>query len=124
MQKIFLVEDSPVVLKRLIELLGALTNTRVVGHAAGADEAIRGILSIRPDVVVMDLKLAQGTGFDVLIEVHSQAPGITFYMLSNFASEPYRRQAERLGARGFFDKSTDFEHVRDVLAQHAANLTQ
>ena len=109
---------------RLIELLGALPNARVVGHAAGAEEAIRGILSSRPDVVVMDLKLAQGTGFDVLIEVHSQAPGITFYMLSNFASEPYRRQAERLGARGFFDKTTDFERVRDVVAQRAASPTQ
>jgi DNA-binding NarL/FixJ family response regulator len=124
MQRIFLVEDSPLVLGRLIDLL-ALPNTRVVGHAAGADEAIRGILSTRPDVVVMDLKLSQGTGFDVLIEVHSQAPGITFYMLSNFASEPYRRQAERLGACGFFDKTTDFERVRDVVAQRAAaSLTQ
>jgi DNA-binding NarL/FixJ family response regulator len=122
MQKIFLVEDSPLVLGRLIDLL-ALPNTRVVGYAARADEAIRGILSTRPDVVVMDLKLAQGTGFDVLIEVHSQAPGIAFYMLSNFASEPYRRQAERLGACGFFDKTSDFERVRDVVAQRAANLT-
>ena len=124
MQKIFLVEDSPLVLMRLIELLEGLPNARIVGHAAGAEEAIRGILSTRPDVVVMDLKLAQGTGFDVLIEVHGKAPGVTFYMLSNFASQPYRRQAERLGARGFFDKTTDFERVRDVVAQRAASLTQ
>lgn len=124
MQKIFLVEDSPLILMRLIDLLGALPNARVVGHAAGADEAIRGILSSRPDVVVTDLKLAQGTGFDVLIEVQSQAPGTTFYMLSNFAQEAYRRQAERLGACGFFDKSTDFERVRDVVAQRAASLAQ
>jgi len=41
-------------------------------------------------------------------------------MLSNFASEPYRRHAERLGASGFFDKTTEFERVRDVLAQRAA----
>ena len=124
MQNVFLVEDSPLVLKRLIELLGGLPNTHIVGHAARADEAIRGILSSRPDVVVMDLKLAQGTGFDVLIEVHSQAPGTTFYMLSNFAQEAYRRQAERLGACGFFDKSTDFERVRDLVAQRAASLAQ
>jgi DNA-binding NarL/FixJ family response regulator len=123
MQKVFLVEDSPLVLERLIKLFGALPNARIAGHAAGADEAIRAILATQPDVVVMDLKLAQGTGFDVLIEVHSKAPGIAFYMLSNFASEPYRRQAERLGARGFFDKSSDFERLRDAIAQRAAPLT-
>jgi hypothetical protein len=36
-------------------------------------------------------------------------------MLSNFAAEPYRRHAERLGARGFFDKSTDLERLRSTL---------
>lgn len=120
MQKVFLVEDSPLVLERLTALLGALPNTRIVGHAAGADEAVRAILAAQPDVVVLDLKLAQGTGFDILIELHGKAPGIDLYMLSNFVSEPYRRQAERLGVRGFFDKSTDFERVREVIAQRAA----
>ena len=124
MQNVFLVEDSPLVLKRLIELLRGLPNTSIVGHAAGADEAIRAILAAHPDIVIMDLKLAQGTGFDVLIEVQSKAPGIAFYMLSNFAQGAYRRQAERLGACGFFDKTTDFERVRDVLAQRAASLAQ
>ena len=52
--------------------------------------------------------------------MHEREPGIEVYMLSNFASEPYRRHAERLGASGFFDKTTEFERVRDVLAQRAA----
>lgn len=122
MQKVFLVEDSPLVLERLAALLGAVPNTRIVGHAAGAEEAVRAILAAKPDVVVLDLKLAQGTGFDVLIELHDKAPGIDLYMLSNFSSEPYRRQAERLGALGFFDKSIEFEHVRDAIAQRAVQV--
>lgn len=122
MQKVFLVEDSPLVLERLTALLGAVPNTRIVGHAAGAEEAVRAILAAKPDVVVLDLKLAQGTGFDVLIELHDKAPGIDLYMLSNFSSEPYRRQAERLGARGFFDKSIEFEHVRNAIAQRAVQV--
>ena len=120
MQKVFLVEDSPLVLERLAELLGTLPGARIVGHASRADDAIREILATRPDVVVLDMKLAQGTGFDVLTELHDKAPGIAVYMLSNFAAEPYRRQAERLGARGFFDKTTDFERVRDAVAQRTA----
>ena len=107
-------------LERLIARLGALPNTQIIGYAAGAEESVRAILATRPDVVVLDFKLAQGTGFDVLIEVHDKAPGIDLYMLSNYCSEPYRRQAERLGARGFFDKTTQLEHVCEALADRAA----
>jgi DNA-binding NarL/FixJ family response regulator len=117
MQKVFIVEDSPPVLERLSALLGALPNTQIVGHAAGAEEAVRAIIAAQPDLVLLDLRLAQGTGFDVLIELHEKAPGIELYMLSNYASEPYRRQAERLGARGFFDKSGDMQRVRDAVAE-------
>ena len=115
MQTVFLVEDSAEVLKRLIALVEVVPNARVVGHAARADEAVRAILAARPDVVILDLKLAQGTGFDVLLELHGKTPDTAYYMLSNFAAEPYRRQAERLGARGFFDKSTDIERLRSTL---------
>ncbi len=120
MQKVFIVEDSALVLKRLTARIGALPHTQVVGHAARADEAVCAIVSEKPDVVVLDLKLAQGTGFDVLIELHDKAPGIDLYMLSNHSTGAYRRQAERLGARGFFDKTTQFEHIYEVLAERAA----
>lgn len=115
-QDIFIVEDSALVRERLLELLGELPETRVVGTAAGADEAIRDILADRPDVVLLDLRLAQGSGFDVLRALHEAAPEIDVYMLSSFATEPYRRLAARLGARDFFDKSTEFGRVRDTLA--------
>ena len=48
-----------------------------------------------------------------------RAPQIDFYMLSNFSSEPYRQLASRLGARGFFDKSSEFQHVRDLITARA-----
>ncbi len=119
--RIFLVEDSSLVVVRLTGLLGALPNARVVGHANRADEAVRAILAVAPDVVLVDLKLAQGTGFDVLIEMHEKAPEIACYMLSNNSSAPYRRQAEQLGARGFFDKSSEIGKLREVLAARAAD---
>jgi len=121
--KVFLVEDSPLLLQRLTGMLDAIPGVSIVGHASGVREAIAGIFGARPEVVVLDLKLAQGNGFDVLAAVHGREPGIDFYMLSNFASEPYRRHAERLGATGFFDKTTEFERVRETLAQRAAVAT-
>ena len=120
MQKIFLLEDSPLVLERFIARLATLPNTQIVGHAAGAEQGVRAVLAIRPDVVVLDLKLAQGTGFDVLIDLRDKAPGIDLYILSNYCSEPYRRRAERLGCRGFFDKTTQLERACAALADRAA----
>jgi DNA-binding NarL/FixJ family response regulator len=120
MQTVYVVEDSALVRERLIEMLDATPGTLVVGAAARADEAIRDILEERPDVVLLDLKLAQGSGFDVLRVVHERAPEVTVYMLSSFASDPYRQLAARLGAHDFFDKSSEFERVRDIIAARSA----
>ena len=118
---VFLVEDSAQVVRRLEEMLAAIEGVRTVGSAARADEAIREVLTLRPDAVLCDVSLAQGTGFDVLRALHEQAPEVEVYMLSNFATEPYRRIAARLGARDFFDKSTELERMRDAVAARAAS---
>ena len=118
--QIYLVEDSPLIRKRLEEMLASVPGTRIIGHASHADAAISDILAERPDVVVLDLSLAEGSGFDVLRAVHPQAPEVDFYMLTNFAADPYRQLAERLGARDFFDKSREFERVRETFANRAS----
>ena len=120
LMQVFLVEDSAPVRERLTEMLQDLPDTRVLGHAAEADGAIREILAAAPDVVLLDISLAAGSGFDVLRAVRPQAPQIDFYLLSNFAAFPYRQLAETLGARGFFDKAREFERVREVIAERAA----
>jgi len=117
--RVFVVEDSAVVCERLQAMLAGIEGMQAVGVAATARDAIDGIRRARPDVVVLDLRLAEGSGLDVLRALRAQDPAleaIDVYMLTNFAEAPYRRLAERLGVRGFFDKSTEFERVRDVLA--------
>jgi len=119
--EIFLVEDSPLLRTRFAEMLDAIPGASVVGEAERADLAIRDILALRPDVVVLDLSLAGGTsGFEVLRAVCREAPEIDVYMLSNFVAEPYRELAERLGARDFFDKTSDLERVRRIFTERAA----
>jgi len=117
--QILIIEDSQIVRARLVDLLGSIPGTSVAGEAASAHAEIREILEQRPEVVVLDLNLAEGSGFDVLRAVCRLAPEIEFYMLSNFAADPYRQLAKRLGARGFFDKSREFERVRELIAERA-----
>jgi DNA-binding NarL/FixJ family response regulator len=117
--QVFLVEDSIPVRERLVAMLQALPDTDVAGHANAADEAISGILAAQPDVVLLDISLASGSGFDVLRALQAQAPQIDVYMLSSFAAFPYRQLAETLGARGFFDKTQDMERLRELVAARA-----
>jgi DNA-binding NarL/FixJ family response regulator len=121
MSKVFLVEDSPLVLARLKDLLAG--TAEVVGEASTAPAAIAGILATRPDMVFVDLNLAEGSGFDVLRAVGPRLPQVNFYMLSNFAAFPYRQLAERLGAKDYFDKTKDFERLRELVARRDEPVT-
>ena len=118
--QIFIVDDSPLVRERLVDMLDALPGAQIVGEAGDAAAAIEQILASRPDLVLCDLNLGEGSGFDVLRAVRPRAPEVEFYMLSNISADPYRQLAGRLGARDFFDKSREFERMRGVIAQRAA----
>ena len=107
---------------RIATLLGAVEGLELVGYAADAPGAIAGILAERPDAVVLDIHLASGTGFDVLRAVHGRAPGIDVYMLSNFATLPYREHAASLGACDLFDKSLEFECLREALRRRVGAM--
>jgi len=113
--KVFLVEDSPLLRERVAAILDSIPGAQSVGHAAGAEEAIAGIERSQADVVVLDIQLEQGNGFDVLKALRKSAPQVQAFVLTNFANDAYRRKAQSLGARGFFDKSTEFDRLRDAL---------
>lgn len=113
--KVFLVEDSPLLRERLEKMLAAIPGTQTVGHAPTARGAIAGIEASRPDAVVLDIQLEEGNGFDVMRAVRPNQPKVGFYVLTNFAHEGYRRMAEKLGARGFFDKSKEIEALQAAL---------
>jgi DNA-binding NarL/FixJ family response regulator len=114
--KVFLVEDAPLLRERLAALITSIPGARVVGQAVGAEEALHGILAERPDVVVLDIHLAQGNGFDVLRGLRAAQFAPEIHVLTNYPLDGYRQTAKRLGARGFFDKSTEFDALRATLA--------
>jgi DNA-binding NarL/FixJ family response regulator len=117
--RVFVVEDSPLVCERL-EAMIAHSGAEPVGHAGEAATAIPAILKARPEMVILDVQLPDASGFDVLRAVHAQAPEIDVYMMSNFSATPYRALANRLGARDFFDKSSEFGRMRAVIERRVA----
>lgn len=116
---IFIVEDSSAVLERLIDLVGEVPEMQMVGDARNYDEAVSGILSTRPDVAILDIKLAndRGSGIDVLQRVKSELPRLKAIMLSNYATPQHLRASADAGAEFFLDKSADFERISGILEQ-------
>jgi DNA-binding NarL/FixJ family response regulator len=114
--KVFLVEDAPLLRERLEALIAAIAGASVVGHASGAREAVAGILAARPDVVVLDIHLAEGNGFDVMRALRAAQFAPEIHVLTNYPLDGYRAAALRLGARGFFDKSSEIPQLREALA--------
>ena len=117
--RVFVVEDSALIRERL-ETMIVEAGAVAAGYAIGVAAAIHAILQGRPDLVILDVQLADGTGFDVLRALRKQAPEIDVYLFSNFAADPYRQLAGTLGAKGFFDKSREFGRMGEIVAQRAS----
>lgn len=117
--KVFLVENSLLVRDRLRALVQAVRGVEMVGEAASAKEALDGIAATGADTVVLDLHLDGGSGLEVLRALQQRAPPVAVYVLTSFASDVYRRAAQRLGARGFFDKSGEIPRLLQALSENS-----
>jgi DNA-binding NarL/FixJ family response regulator len=118
---VFIVEDSPAIRARLVELLNSIDDVHVVGEADTPSSAVKGIFETQPDCVVLDIQLIGGTGIEVLRAVNPLAPGIEFIVLTNHATPQYRRFYMGAGARWFFDKTEEFERIREALPLHRSH---
>ncbi|TFZ07840.1 response regulator [Ramlibacter humi] len=113
--RVFLADDSDAIRRRVAALLAG-DEIAIVGEAGTPQGSIDGILAAGPDVVVLDVQLEGGTGLQVLRAVREARPAIAFVVLSNNASEPYRRRYLGAGARTFLDKSSEFDRLAAAVA--------
>lgn len=115
--RVFIVEDSPSIRSRLVEMLGEMDNVCVVGEADTPEAAVAGIQATQPHCVVLDFQLIGGTGVDVMRAVRPEHPEIAFVVLTNHANAQYRRLCEAAGAGWFLDKSVEFGKLKEVVAE-------
>lgn len=117
--KVFIVEDSEAVLERLVELISEVEDTEVVGSAGTYEAAVAGILAERPEVAILDIRLAddRGSGIDVLNRVKPALPGLKAIVLSNYATPQHIKASADAGAEYFLDKSADFERIVGILQE-------
>ena len=116
--RVFLVEDSISVRDRLIELLADPGNVEIVGYAESQDASLAKMRDGSVDVAIVDLNLKGGSGFGVIEAVRAQNPKAppTIVVLTNYAFPEYEVACRQRGADFFFDKSTQFGAVKQLLS--------
>ena len=99
--RVFLLDDHEIVRRGLKELLESEGDIEVVGESGLAQEAIRRIPALRPDVAVLDGRLPDGSGIDVCREIRSRSPEIAALILTSFDDDEALFSAIMAGAAGY-----------------------
>ena len=117
--KVFIVEDSAAVLERLQDMVRELPSVELVGDARDYEAAVSGIIATRPDVSILDIKLAdqRGSGIDVLGRVRRDLPAMKAIILSNYVTPQHLKASADAGAEYFLDKSSETDRIPGILRQ-------
>ncbi|HEX6140253.1 MAG TPA: response regulator transcription factor [Candidatus Limnocylindria bacterium] len=99
--RILIADDHEVVRIGLAALLDRQSGFRVVGEAASGDEAVRLARTLRPDVIVMDIRMPNGSGTDACRVITAEMPSVPVVMLTSYADEEALFDAISAGASGY-----------------------
>ncbi len=118
--RILLVDDHEVVRLGLKALLSRHPSFEVVGEAANADEALRKTLALKPDVVVMDIRLPGESGIQATRAIVQERPQTKVIILTSYAEDELLLEAIEAGASGYVLKqigSNDLVRALEAVAR-------
>ena len=120
--RVFILDDHELLRRGLRDVLAAQPDLRVVGESGSAREAARRIPALRPDVMLLDVQLPDGSGIEVCRQVRGIDPGIRGLVVTTYDDDRARLSAALAGASGFVLKQIRsaelVEAVRLVAAGH------
>jgi len=120
--RVLIADDSRLVVERLVTALAKVRGIEIVGQAGTAAETTEGIQRLRPDIVILDICMPEGSGIDVIEDLKKDPSAPVVIVLTNHAQPQYRKKCLASGAAFFFDKSAEFENVVEVLRNLVANV--
>ena len=110
--RLFIADDSDILRSRLIALLQEIDGVQVVGQANGGEAAIQNIENLRPDVVIMDIRMPDRDGISVLEIIRSKfgdRPKVIIF--TNHPYLQYQKRCMDIGADFFFYKALEFDKL-------------
>jgi two-component system response regulator DevR len=115
--RILLVDDHDVVRAGLRSVFDNAQDLEVVGEAGTAAEAIRRAGLDVPDIVLLDVRLPDGSGIDVCREIKNRWPGTGVLILTSYADQDALIEAHDAGASGYILKRVDSKGLVDAVRQ-------
>ncbi|MBN3787590.1 response regulator transcription factor [Burkholderia sp. Ac-20353] len=113
--RVFLVDHAFAVRRRIALLVGAIRGVDVVGEAEDGQGAWAHIRQCQADVVIVDLRLADGSGLDLIGTLSKYAPRVITIVLTNHSAPAFREACATAGADYFFDKTAEFDAACHVI---------
>lgn len=120
MLKVFLVDESSLIRRRVADMIGALVNIMVVGEAEDCDTALNGIQACAADLAIVDFHLPGSPGVTIVESLTRGSLPVITLVLTNHSSQIYRAACYRAGAAYFFDKTLEFELARETITRLAS----
>jgi len=115
--RVFIAEDHAIVRKGIRALLILEPDIEVVGEAGNGREAVSGIESTRPDVILMDLVMPEMDGIEAIQQVVARQPQARILVLTSFATDDKVFPAIKAGALGYLLKDSEPRDVVDAIRQ-------
>jgi two-component system, cell cycle sensor histidine kinase and response regulator CckA len=113
--RVVIADDSEAMRRRLRTHLASDPRLEIVGEASDAPSTIAMVDRVRPDAVVLDLRMPGGGGIHVLEALKERDPAPAVIVVSNYVFDEYRERCLELGAREVLDKSNAFDRVAETL---------
>lgn len=113
--RVLLVEDHPVVRQGLTMLIDDEPDLTVCGGADSVAQSLPTIRKLKPDVVVVDIALSDGSGLDLIKDIHDSMPNLPILALSMHDESIYAERAMRAGAKGYIMKKEAMDKVMTAI---------
>lgn len=115
--RVVIADDSDLILDWLKEMLSAFEGVEIVAALQNGTDALDALMTLKPDLAIIDLKMPGMTGLEVLKEIRKIDKDVKFIILTFYAFDPYRQSAVKAGVDYFFSKVDDSEKVSRVVAE-------
>lgn len=113
--RVMIVDDHEIVRRGVSEIIDRADGMEVVAEAGGRAEAVRRAELMRPDVVLVDLQLPDGTGIELMHELRDLVPDAFPIVLTSFDDDDALAEALEAGARAYLLKTIHGAEISDVV---------
>ena len=109
--KIYILDDHPVVIEGLTKILDGQPDLEIVGSATDAPKAVAAIQKLKPDVVILDISLKDRSGVDLIKRIKTASGASKILVYSMHEENVYAERCLRAGAMGYLMKGESAERL-------------